>query len=109
MVSQYLGLKRIVDFSWETVLKEKDNMLHLLDFPFPSKFDRSSKQARQHARSFTLLPSQIHVRGEDPPRHGSLRINFHPTSSFLRLKGLGLLRGCDPPVSHLALALRFGC
>ncbi|TFY69007.1 hypothetical protein EVJ58_g659 [Rhodofomes roseus] len=36
-----LGLKRIVDFSWETVQKEKPDMIHLLDFPYngetPSK------------------------------------------------------------------------
>lgn len=29
-----LGLKSIVDFSWETVQREKHDMLHLLDFPY---------------------------------------------------------------------------
>ena len=29
-----LGLKSIVDFSWEVVQKEKHDMLHLLDFPY---------------------------------------------------------------------------
>lgn len=29
-----LGLKHIVDFSWQTVLKEKPGMIHLLDFPY---------------------------------------------------------------------------
>ncbi|GJE95510.1 sulfite oxidase [Phanerochaete sordida] len=29
-----LGLKSIVDFSWEMVQKEKHDMLHLLDFPY---------------------------------------------------------------------------
>lgn len=31
---QFLGLQRIVDFSWQTVQQEKDNMIHLLDFPY---------------------------------------------------------------------------
>ncbi len=31
---QALGLKSIVDFSWETVMKEKPDMIHLLDFPY---------------------------------------------------------------------------
>ncbi|EPQ52866.1 molybdopterin binding oxidoreductase [Gloeophyllum trabeum ATCC 11539] len=29
-----VGLSSIVDFSWETVLKEKPNMIHLLQFPY---------------------------------------------------------------------------
>ena len=29
-----LGLKSIVDYSWEMVLKEKHDMLHVLDFPY---------------------------------------------------------------------------
>jgi hypothetical protein len=29
-----LGLKYIVDFSWEMVQKEKSDMVHLLDFPY---------------------------------------------------------------------------
>ncbi|KAF7789478.1 hypothetical protein EIP86_000424 [Pleurotus ostreatoroseus] len=29
-----LGLRSIVDFSWEMVLKEKHDMLHVLDFPY---------------------------------------------------------------------------
>ncbi|KAF9222999.1 molybdopterin binding oxidoreductase [Gyrodon lividus] len=29
-----LGLKSIVDFSWETVQKEKPDLIHLLDFPY---------------------------------------------------------------------------
>ncbi|EIM86497.1 molybdopterin binding oxidoreductase [Stereum hirsutum FP-91666 SS1] len=29
-----LGLKYIVDFSWEIVLKEKPDLIHLLDFPY---------------------------------------------------------------------------
>ncbi|KAG7448227.1 molybdopterin binding oxidoreductase [Guyanagaster necrorhizus] len=31
---ELLGLKNIVDFSWETVLKEKPDIIHLLDFPY---------------------------------------------------------------------------
>lgn len=31
---ELLGLKRIVDYSWETVQREKENMIHLLDFPY---------------------------------------------------------------------------
>lgn len=31
---QALGLKNIVDFSWETVQKEKPDIIHLLDFPY---------------------------------------------------------------------------
>jgi sulfite oxidase len=29
-----LGLTSIVDYSWEMVKKEKDDMLHVLDFPY---------------------------------------------------------------------------
>jgi hypothetical protein len=29
-----LGLRNIVDFSWEMVQKEKSDMIHLLDFPY---------------------------------------------------------------------------
>ncbi|KIJ64599.1 hypothetical protein HYDPIDRAFT_175536 [Hydnomerulius pinastri MD-312] len=29
-----LGLKSIVDYSWKTVLKEKPDLIHLLDFPY---------------------------------------------------------------------------
>ncbi|CDO69882.1 hypothetical protein BN946_scf184884.g41 [Trametes cinnabarina] len=36
-----LGLKNIVDFSWETVLKEKPGMIHLLDFPYNGETPRS--------------------------------------------------------------------
>lgn len=35
-----LGLKRIVDFSWETVLREKPDMIHLLDFPYNGETPR---------------------------------------------------------------------
>ncbi|OBZ69032.1 Sulfite oxidase [Grifola frondosa] len=35
-----LGLKSIVDFSWETVLKEKPGMIHLLDFPYNGETPR---------------------------------------------------------------------
>ncbi|KAL0060025.1 hypothetical protein AAF712_013204 [Marasmius tenuissimus] len=31
---EVLGLKDIVDFSWETVQKEKPDLIHLLDFPY---------------------------------------------------------------------------
>ncbi|KAI0799857.1 sulfite oxidase mitochondrial precursor [Irpex lacteus] len=31
---EVLGLKNIVDFSWEMVQKEKEDMLHVLDFPY---------------------------------------------------------------------------
>ncbi|KAF9020204.1 molybdopterin binding oxidoreductase [Hymenopellis radicata] len=31
---ELLGLKNIVDFSWETVQKEKPDLIHLLDFPY---------------------------------------------------------------------------
>lgn len=36
-----LGLKSIVDFSWETVQKEKPGMIHLLDFPYNGETPRS--------------------------------------------------------------------
>lgn len=29
-----LGLQSIVDYSWEMVQKEKEDMLHVLDFPY---------------------------------------------------------------------------
>lgn len=35
-----LGLKNIVDFSWETVQKEKPGMIHLLDFPYNGETPR---------------------------------------------------------------------
>ncbi|KAH9924353.1 sulfite oxidase mitochondrial precursor [Epithele typhae] len=35
-----LGLKSIVDFSWEIVLKEKPGMIHLLDFPYNGETPR---------------------------------------------------------------------
>ncbi|KAH9936496.1 sulfite oxidase mitochondrial precursor [Fomitopsis serialis] len=35
-----LGLQRIVDFSWETVQKEKPDMIHLLDFPYNGETPR---------------------------------------------------------------------
>ena len=38
---QALGLKNIVDFSWETVLKEKPDLIHLLDFPYNGETTRS--------------------------------------------------------------------
>ncbi|KAG7088040.1 hypothetical protein E1B28_012074 [Marasmius oreades] len=31
---EVLGLKSIVDFSWETVQKEKHDLIHILDFPY---------------------------------------------------------------------------
>ena len=37
---EVLGLKNIVDFSWETVLKEKPGMIHLLDFPYNGETPR---------------------------------------------------------------------
>ncbi|GAW08827.1 molybdopterin binding oxidoreductase [Lentinula edodes] len=35
-----LGLKSIVDFSWETVQREKPDLLHLLDFPYNGETKR---------------------------------------------------------------------
>lgn len=35
-----LGLQRIVDISWQTVLKEKPDMIHLLDFPYNGETPR---------------------------------------------------------------------
>lgn len=37
---EVLGLKNIVDFSWETVLKEKPDLIHLLDFPYNGETKR---------------------------------------------------------------------
>ena len=37
-----LGLKSIVDFSWETVQKEKPDMIHLLDFPYNGETPRKA-------------------------------------------------------------------
>lgn len=37
-----LGLKSIVDFSWETVQKEKPDMIHLLDFPYNGETPRAA-------------------------------------------------------------------
>lgn len=36
-----LGLQRIVDFSWETVQKEKPDMIHILDFPYNGETPRN--------------------------------------------------------------------
>ncbi|EIN13064.1 sulfite oxidase mitochondrial precursor [Punctularia strigosozonata HHB-11173 SS5] len=35
-----LGLKNVVDFSWEMVQKEKSDMLHVLDFPYNGETKR---------------------------------------------------------------------
>ena len=35
-----LGLRSIVDFSWATVLREKPDMIHLLDFPYNGETPR---------------------------------------------------------------------
>ncbi|KAJ6504715.1 molybdopterin binding oxidoreductase [Mycena vitilis] len=35
-----LGLKNIVDFSWKTVLEEKPDLLHVLDFPYNGETTR---------------------------------------------------------------------
>lgn len=35
-----LGLRYIVDFSWETVQKEKPDLIHLLDFPYNGETTR---------------------------------------------------------------------
>ncbi|KAJ3814732.1 molybdopterin binding oxidoreductase [Lentinula aff. lateritia] len=37
---EVLGLKSIVDFSWETVQREKPDLLHLLDFPYNGETKR---------------------------------------------------------------------
>ncbi|KAK7037250.1 hypothetical protein VNI00_011241 [Paramarasmius palmivorus] len=37
---EVLGLKSIVDFSWETVQKEKPDLIHLLDFPYNGETTR---------------------------------------------------------------------
>ncbi|KAK7462372.1 hypothetical protein VKT23_007973 [Stygiomarasmius scandens] len=37
---EVLGLKHIVDFSWETVQKEKPDLIHLLDFPYNGETTR---------------------------------------------------------------------
>lgn len=36
-----LGLRSIVDFSWATVLQEKPDMIHLLDFPYNGETPRN--------------------------------------------------------------------
>lgn len=37
---EVLGLKNIVDFSWKTVLEEKPDLLHVLDFPYNGETTR---------------------------------------------------------------------
>ncbi|CCL99737.1 uncharacterized protein FIBRA_01759 [Fibroporia radiculosa] len=37
-----LGLRSIVDFSWETVQKEKPGMIHVLDFPYNGETPRAA-------------------------------------------------------------------
>lgn len=58
-----LGLKYIVDFSWEIVLKEKPDLIHLLDFPYNGETRRKELMEskvtsnRQHLYAVFLLPS----------------------------------------------------
>lgn len=57
-----LGLKYIVDFSWEIVLKEKPDLIHLLDFPYNGETRRKELMEskvtsnRQHLYAVFLLP-----------------------------------------------------
>jgi sulfite oxidase len=41
-----LGLKRLVDYSWEVVQKEKENMIHLLDFPYNGETSRDDLKTK---------------------------------------------------------------
>lgn len=58
-----LGLKSIVDFSWEMVQKEKHDMLHVLDFPYNGETrpqyllgDGKLTQNRHHLYVRFLMP-----------------------------------------------------
>lgn len=59
---EVLGLKYIVDSSWETVLKEKPDLIHLLDFPYNGETRRKELMEskvtsnRQHLYAVFWLP-----------------------------------------------------
>lgn len=50
-----LGLKSIVDFSWKTVLKEKPDLIHLLDFPY------NGETRRDQLLTEKLTPNKYHL------------------------------------------------
>lgn len=50
-----LGLKYIPDYSWETVLKEKPDMIHVLDFPY------NGETRREHLLGDKLTPNNHHL------------------------------------------------
>jgi sulfite oxidase len=52
-----LGLRDIVDFSWETVQKEKPDMIHVLDFPYNGETPREELMANK------LTDNKLHLSG----------------------------------------------
>lgn len=59
-----LGLKSIVDFSWETVQREKPDLIHLLDFPYNGETRRDQLMEgkitdnKYHLFAFTIYYSE---------------------------------------------------
>ena len=59
-----LGLKSIVDFSWQTVLKEKPGMIHLLDFPYNGETPRPELvRSKITDNEWHLCVSVVYSRG----------------------------------------------
>ncbi|KAL0567278.1 hypothetical protein V5O48_014721 [Marasmius crinis-equi] len=51
---EVLGLKDVVDFSWETVQKEKPDLIHLLDFPY------NGETRRDQLLTGKITPNKYH-------------------------------------------------
>ncbi|KAL0961496.1 hypothetical protein HGRIS_006438 [Hohenbuehelia grisea] len=72
-----LGLKNIVDFSWQTVLKEKPDLIHLLDFPY------NGETRRDQLLTDKLTPNKFHfVRN-----HGGVP-DINPDDFEIEITGL---------------------
>ena len=60
-----LGLSSIVDFSWATVLREKPDILHLLDFPY------NGETRRLQLLEGKITDNKYHLYVNDLLRHPS--------------------------------------
>lgn len=52
---EVLGLKKIVDFSWDVVQKEKHDLIHVLDFPY------NGETRREQLLLDKLTPNKYHL------------------------------------------------
>ncbi|KXN82426.1 Sulfite oxidase [Leucoagaricus sp. SymC.cos] len=89
-----LGIKNIVDYSWETVLKEKPDLLHVLDFPYNGETTREQLmkgKLTDNKYHLYALPSNfllINLKYPDSVRnHGGIP-NIEPGAFELEIGGL---------------------